>query len=59
MPCADDLEEKVGALLAKRKIPKLVHHKERRRLIIVEFFQKRAVGLSGDQLVDHIHGAGK
>jgi hypothetical protein len=28
-------------------------------LIMLEFFQKRAVGLGGDQLVDHIHCTGK
>jgi len=28
-------------------------------LIVVELFQKRAVCLSGDEMVDHINGGGK
>ena len=59
MPLADDLEEKVGSLLAKGKIADLVTDQEIRGLIIVEFFQERVVCLCCDEVIDHVDGGGE
>ena len=59
MPIADDLVEKVRAILAQRKITKLVDHQEVRRLIMMELFEERTVGLCCDEVVDHIDGGGE
>ena len=57
--CADDLEEEVRALWAEGKITEFVTYKKGRGLIIVEFFEQRVIGLCGDEMIDHVHGAGK
>ena len=59
MPCADDLEEEVRALWAQGEITEFVTYKKGRGLIVVEFSQERSVGLCGDEVIDHIHSAGK
>ena len=59
MPCADDLEEEVRALWAKGEITEFVTHEEGRGLIIVELFQERAIGLCGDEMIDHVDGSGE
>jgi len=59
MPCADDLEEEVGALWSEREVTEFVTNEEGRRLIIAEFFQERAIGLCGDEMIDHVDGAGE
>lgn len=59
MPCADDLEEEVGALLSEGKITEFVTNEESRGLIIVELFQERVISLCGDEMIDHIDGTGE
>ena len=59
MPLADDLEEKVGSLLAQGKIADLVTDQEIRRLIIVELFQERVVRLCCDEMINHVDGRGE
>jgi len=57
--CADNLEEEVRSLLAEGKVTHFVNSEEGRGLIIVEFFEQRAIGLCGDEMIDHIDGGGK
>lgn len=59
MPCADDLEEEVGALWTEREVTEFVTDEEGRGLIIAELFQERAIGLRGDEMIDHVDGTGE
>ena len=59
MPCADDLEEEVGALWPQGEITDFVTDEESRGLVVVEFFEEGSIGLGGDEVIDHVDGAGE
>ena len=59
MPCADDLEEEVGALGPEGEITKLVTNEESRGLIVVELSEEGSIGLGSDEMIDHVDGTGE
>lgn len=59
MPCADDLEEEVGALWPEGEITELVTDEESRGLIVVELSEEGSIGLGGDEMIDHVDGTGE
>ena len=59
VPCADDLEEEVGALWSEREVTEFVADEDCRGLLIAELFQERVIGLCGDEMIDHVDGSGE
>jgi hypothetical protein len=59
VPCADDLEEEVGALWSEGEITEFVTNEESRGLVVVELSKEGSIGLGGDEMIDHIDGTGE
>src|SRR5262245_51561163 len=53
------MEEQVRSLLTQGQVAEFIEHQNLGGLIILELFEQRAVGFSGNEMVDHIDGGGK
>lgn len=59
MPCADDLEEEVGALWSEGEITEFVTNEEGRGLVVVKLSEEGSIGLGSDEMIDHVDGTGE